>query len=305
MNLLTVDPLFDSRGNIRYFLGAQVDVTGLCKDCTDLDSLRKLLTKREDGVEEDGSPKDVTDTKEGFQYLSEMLSDEEVEVVKRCGGRMHSQAAQEADESHHSHRARIHVRDLSSEHKPGASGLGHKRLKPGSIFQNVRTGRVVGSSANSLQYLLVRPYPSLRILFASQALRTPGILQSPLLSRIGGSSRVRDELSAALESDRGVTAKVRWVSGRPGEEEGRARWVHCTPLLGSNGVVGVWMVVIVDEEGYEPVRRFKTAPPVAVDIAQAAQGPSRPASKGGFGRRHSEIVLKRDGMKNGSVASGS
>jgi hypothetical protein len=116
---------------------------------------------------------------------------------------------------------------------------------------------------------------------------------------------VRDELSAALQSDRGVTAKVRWVSGRPGEEEGRARWVHCTPLLGSNGVVGVWMVVIVDEEGYEPIRRgFKMAPPVAVDIAQAAQSPSRPASKGGFGRRHSEIILNRDALNNVSQEAG-
>jgi len=281
-----VDPLFDSRGNIRYWLGAQVDVTGLTKDCTDLDSLRKLLTKREEGIEEDDLTKGVTDSKQGFQHLSEMLSDEEVDVVKRCGGRMHSQQSQEPDEAHSVQRSRIHVRDLSYEHKPGTPILGYKRIKPGSIFQN---------------YLLVRPYPSLRILFASPALRTPGILQSPLLSRIGGSSRVRDELSAALESDRGVTAKVRWVSGRPGEEEGRARWVHCTPLLGSNGVVGVWMVVIVDEEGYEPVRRFKMAPPVAVDIAQAAPSPSRPASKGGFGRRHSEIVLNRDALANVSL----
>jgi hypothetical protein len=62
------------------------------------------------------------------------------------------------------------------------------------------------------------------------------------------------------------------------------------------------MVVIVDEEGYEPVRRFKTAPPVAVDIAQAAQSPSRPASKGG--KRHSEIVLSRDALNNVSLASG-
>jgi hypothetical protein len=139
MNLLTVDPLFDSRGNIRYFLGAQVDVTGLCKDCTDLDSLRKLLKKREEGIEDDGSTNDVSDSKEGFQHLSEMLSDEEVEVVKKFGGRLHSQQSQEADESHLVHRSRIHVRDLSNEHKPGMPSLGYKRLKPGSIFQNVRT----------------------------------------------------------------------------------------------------------------------------------------------------------------------
>jgi hypothetical protein len=60
-----------------------------------------------------------------------------------------------------------------------------------------------------------------------------------------------------------VTAKVRWVSGRSTDGEGSPRWVHCTPLLGKNGTVGVWMVVIVDEQGYEPVTRFKEAPPVA------------------------------------------
>jgi hypothetical protein len=141
MNLLTVDPLFDSRGNIRYWLGAQVDVTGLTKDCTDLDSLRKLLTKREEGIEEDDSTKDAADSKQGFQHLSEMLSDEEVDVVKRCGGRMHNQQFQEPDEAHSVQRSRIHVRDLSNEHKPGTLSLSYKRLKPGSIFQNVRTSR--------------------------------------------------------------------------------------------------------------------------------------------------------------------
>lgn len=120
------------------------------------------------------------------------------------------------------------------------------------------------------QYLLVRPYPSLRILFCSPALRVPGILQSPFLSRIGGSARVRDELTTALSEGRGVTAKVRWVSGRNGEEEGRARWIHCTPLLGHNGAVGVWMIVLIDDENSAPARRFREAPPVAIDL-----GPSR------------------------------
>jgi hypothetical protein len=86
------------------------------------------------------------------------------------------------------------------------------------------------------------------------------------MSRIGGSVRVRDELTAALAEGRGVTAKVRWVSGRHGEEEGRVRWIHCTPLLGQNGSVGVWMVVVVDDEAIPPSRRFRDAPPVSNDI---------------------------------------
>jgi len=77
---------------------------------------------------------------------------------------------------------------------------------------------------------------------------------------------VREELTTALTEGRGVTAKVRWVSGRYGDE-GRSRWIHCTPLLGHNGAVGVWMVVLVDDDNSVPIRRFKQAPPVAVDIA--------------------------------------
>ena len=80
------------------------------------------------------------------------------------------------------------------------------------------------------------------------------------MDKIGGSSRVRNELSAALAEGRGVTAKVKWLS-RP-DEDGRSRWIHCTPLLGSNGQIGVWMVVVVDGDQVLG-RRWKQAPPVA------------------------------------------
>lgn len=80
------------------------------------------------------------------------------------------------------------------------------------------------------------------------------------MDKIGGSSRVRDELSSALAEGRGVTAKVRWLSRI--DEEGRNRWIHCTPLLGSNGQIGVWMVVLVDDD-QDLSRRWKQAPPVA------------------------------------------
>jgi len=79
--------------------------------------------------------------------------------------------------------------------------------------------------------------------------------------------------SALADGSRGVTAKIRWLSRAVSDlsesyEEGRPRWIHCTPLLGSSGAVGVWMVVLVDEEKYsnQPVRRFRQAPPVAHDV---------------------------------------
>ena len=97
----------------------------------------------------------------------------------------------------------------------------------------------------------------------------PGILQSPFLNRIGGSSRVRADLAAALGEGRGVTAKIRWLTkaDEDGDGEGRPRWIHCTPL---RGAVGVWMIVLVDEEGSKAIegagRRFRPAPPVSSTI---------------------------------------
>ena len=90
----------------------------------------------------------------------------------------------------------------------------------------------------------------------------PGILQSPFLNKIGGSDHVREELTGAMGEGRGVTAKVKWVSKT--NEEGRSRWIHCTPLLGGNGQIGVWMVVIVDDQQEDSaMRRLRQAPPIA------------------------------------------
>lgn len=86
------------------------------------------------------------------------------------------------------------------------------------------------------------------------------------MDRIGGSPRVREELVTALAEGRGVTAKIRWISHS--DDEGRSRWIHCTPLLGSSGNVGVWMVVLIDDEQSHVTRRFRKAPPVATMIGK-------------------------------------
>ena len=118
-------------------------------------------------------------------------------------------------------------------------------------------------------YVILRPFPSLRITFTSPSLRYPGLLQSPFLSRIGGSARVKDELASALSEGRNVTAKIRWLnlgydesvsssnidghmSPTPSiSSGGRPRWIHCTPLMGPNRAIGAWMVIMIDGEEYE------------------------------------------------------
>lgn len=149
-------------------------------------------------------------------------------------------------------------------------------------------------------YLLVRPYPSLRILFTSPSMRIPGILQSPLLDRVGGSGKAIQQLEDALANGQAVTAKVKWLHGvrrnrnsdqqrehdvikatDQGQtcEKGKARWLHCTPLLGNNGQVGVWMVVIVDvEEDSERGQPAKTIMPAAPKPPAESTAPSRQPS---------------------------
>ncbi|KAF2109141.1 hypothetical protein BDV96DRAFT_502953 [Lophiotrema nucula] len=257
MNLLMMAPLLDSRGNLRYFIGAQVDVSGLVKDCTELDAFQHMLAKQEGTA-----PKD--DPKDEFQELSEMFNNVELDTVRRFGGSMHREHLEEQDDASMYHRPRLLLKD------PTSGDIDRPVPQfPGITVKN--EGRLSGVYKH---YILLRPYPSLRILFTSPSLRVPGILQSRFLDRIGGSNRVRQSLEEALaDGSRGVTAKIRWLSSANSNlnedrgDEGRPRWIHCTPLLGKSGAVGVWMVVLVDDEkSSAPSRRFRQAPPVSSDV---------------------------------------
>jgi hypothetical protein len=68
------------------------------------------------------------------------------------------------------------------------------------------------------------------------------------MDRIGGPRHVRDGIHDALMQGVGVTAKITWLTQTNGQAEhdveGRPRWIHCTPLFGSDGKVGVWMIGI-------------------------------------------------------------
>ena len=85
------------------------------------------------------------------------------------------------------------------------------------------------------------------------------------MQKIGGSERVRTELVRALEAGQNVTAKVRWIA--KAREEGRSRWIHCTPLYGGTGQIGVWMVLIVEDEEEEE-KQARMAPAVKPAIVR-------------------------------------
>ena len=107
LNMLMVAPLRDSRGHLRYYIGAQVDVSGLAKECTELPGLQRMLEERD-------SPREEED-KDEFQELSEMFNIAELDIVRKHGGRMHREHAEEKDEASNTwHRPRLLLKGDSS-----------------------------------------------------------------------------------------------------------------------------------------------------------------------------------------------
>lgn len=298
MNLLMCTPLMDSKGTVRYFLGAQVDVSGLAKECAGLEYLKRHVEDHyeegeddEEGDQGTASPREGKDVeqeaKDEFQELSEMFNLQELDTVRKHGGAMH-RPLQDQEQTNNSrlHKERLVIESDSEGFLSGdgeGDGDGRDRNStdsiknlspapfkalsgPDEVYPPLRSRPSTPAERNPLNkggqmpgvyenYLLVRPYPSLRILFASPSLRIPGMLQSSFMDRVGGSGRTREQVQQALSEGRGVTAKIRWISSpRRNAEYSRPRWIHATPLIGRNGSVGVWMIVIVDEEEADVVK---------------------------------------------------
>jgi hypothetical protein len=71
---------------VRYFLGSQVDISGLVNESSCLESLRRLLHKSNEAEPYDQiTPKNGKDE---FTHLAEMFVDSEIKTVQKYGGRM-------------------------------------------------------------------------------------------------------------------------------------------------------------------------------------------------------------------------
>ncbi|KAI1205976.1 uncharacterized protein F4807DRAFT_441217 [Annulohypoxylon truncatum] len=235
MNLIMVAPLIDNRGVVRYHMGCQVDVSGLAKECTCLESLRQLVHYRRDtpDQEDGGKAQPQQRSKDKIRQLAEMFNVHEMRTAREASGA--TQSSDEDIDGDSSHRDADLVFNISS-----SSG---SQLR--SIYEN---------------YLVVRPYPTLRVLFASPPLRFPGMLQCSFMSRIGGSQSVREEITQAFIDGRDIATKIRWVTKT--DSYGKGRWIHCTPLFGINGAVGAWIVILVDDDEVAMTKQDRRAPPV-------------------------------------------
>ncbi|KAJ5531352.1 hypothetical protein N7527_004745 [Penicillium freii] len=227
MNLLQMAPLCDSRGTIRYFLGAQIDVSGLVMEGAQMESFQNMQ---------------VAKGKSEFQELSELLSPRELQNVREHGGNLFQPIINE----HPNHR--LFLQDSDTESEIDSTAQGPDSPTPGPAPSLSLTGVYK-------KYLLVRPYPSLRILFTSPSLQIPGMIQSSFLNRIGETGAKRDNIVNAMIAGRSVTARIKWMTKF--NNQGRHRWIHCTPLLANTGQIGVWMVVVIDDDDDESSVRWQ------------------------------------------------
>ena len=104
MNLLLTAPLYDNRGSVRYFIGAQIDVSGLIEDGRGLDSFAQYLAESRSNRNRDSDQFNETVSQRHLKTLSEfgqMLSLDESSVFQH-----HSRASSVQDNaSTLSHRA--------------------------------------------------------------------------------------------------------------------------------------------------------------------------------------------------------
>ena len=148
MNMLMIAPLCDSRGKIRYFIGAQVDVSGLVRDCTDLESLQQLVV-REQAEHKDSNGGNVDsqqDAKDDFQDLSEMLNMAELETVRKFGGRMHREyQEEEVDKPRNGapHMPRLLLQEPAADDSQTFDHNSRQSGRLSGIYQNVCVRRLL------------------------------------------------------------------------------------------------------------------------------------------------------------------
>ena len=148
--MLMIAPLCDSRGKIRYFIGAQVDVSGLVKYCTDLESLQQLVARAEhtdtNGGHVDSQQDSKDSNKDDFQDLSEMLNMAELETVRKFGGRMHREyQEEEADKPRNGapHMARLLLQEPTADDVHTFERSGRQSGRLSGIYQNVCIRKLV------------------------------------------------------------------------------------------------------------------------------------------------------------------
>ncbi|KAL9624857.1 MAG: hypothetical protein Q9160_000904 [Pyrenula sp. 1 TL-2023] len=298
INLLMIAPLHDDKGNVRYYIGAQVDVTGLVEDGRGLDGFDRLLQHEtahaaagalQNAKTRKGRKTDRKDALGKLRELSEMFDLEESAIVQshsRSNSMTRDDDSSIGSVHHHRKHGPQTRRNLVESAIMDDDEIDERERASWTLSTSSLSGRLPGVYQN---YLLLRPSSSLRIIFVSPSLRKMGnMLQTPFFSHISSSASVLSGLKESFDSVTPVTANVSWrttsikrprtrdqhstaADGQNGnvvdESLGpRACWISATPLLGSDDQVGIWMVLLIERPSTNTTSmipsRLTSRPPV-------------------------------------------
>ncbi|RMD43700.1 hypothetical protein DV735_g1420, partial [Chaetothyriales sp. CBS 134920] len=199
INLLTIAPLRDNKGHVKYYVGAQVDVSSLVEQTPGLEAFERCLLDRrnqEQGRPSSSSSEIKTKAHTKLRELCELFDVEESAVLQPYSldhsMRFDNETKPRAESDSHAH-----VGDYNadgSEHTSKINGL------PEIL------GLALHSASEKLPvvynaYMLIRPAPSLRIVFISPKLSEWGkIVQTPFLSHVAASATTLVELHQSLNT---------------------------------------------------------------------------------------------------------
>lgn len=138
MNLLLIAPLYDNKGSVRYFLGAQVDVSHLIEGGKGIETFEKLLAN--DRAEERYRGRSNRKPTQVLGELGQMMNDDELDAIntrQRSQSRSSTPATSSRSPVPVRHGRKVFGMDDSSEHGlwPHPS-LGPSGRLPG-VYQNV------------------------------------------------------------------------------------------------------------------------------------------------------------------------
>ena len=136
-------PLRDQYGKVRYFLGAQLDITGLVLACTELDSLRRLVEQQSAKPEKNGSAPEIVEAHQhdAFEQLSETFNPRELEALFASRGQPHPSRKEHKDTTGDSGQQYIHdasLKDSSANLNSIFHLNGQGSAPPLGFYQNVR-----------------------------------------------------------------------------------------------------------------------------------------------------------------------
>ena len=139
LNFLTIAPLVDKQGVVRFFIGAQVDLSGLLEESNELEAFDRLLSgDRESCI---AARIDEQDCVRKLQDLSKMFNRTEAMVVREHAGTMFGERVGDwSDRSFERDRRRVLIKDESQadtpddcSYKTAASSLRSSQMASGCL----------------------------------------------------------------------------------------------------------------------------------------------------------------------------